>query len=60
MDATEKTIAITSFTTCQDVCDEILTMVGIDTTHLKEYSLYEASGEYGKSYPFTAPKYKIK
>jgi Ras association (RalGDS/AF-6) domain len=47
MDSTEKNIIINSFTTAQDVCDEILTMVGIDTIHLKEYTLYEVSGEYG-------------
>jgi hypothetical protein len=47
LDGTEKTVAIDSFTTCQDVCDDILNMVGIDTIHLKEFTLYEVSGEYG-------------
>lgn len=52
LDSTEKHITITSFTTTQDVCDEILSMVGIDTVHLKEFNLYEVSGEYGKHLMF--------
>lgn len=47
MDGTEKNVNIDSFSTCQDVCDEIMNLVGIDTIHLREFTLYEVSGDYG-------------